>query len=84
MFFNPRCTISELLALVIIQLFFIFSTKSVKIVVNPNNDIPFTTVSLQLNIERSKLWLCSFQIYTILFLHAVVFFKKQNRPTQMP
>ena len=61
-----------------------FSTKSVKIVVNPNNDIPFTAVSWQLNIERSKLWLCSFQIYTILFLRAVVLFKKQNRSTQMP
>ena len=31
-----------------------FSTKSVKIVVNPNNDIPFTAVSWQLNIERSR------------------------------
>ena len=27
-----------------------FSTKSFKIVVNPNNDIPFTSVSCQLNI----------------------------------
>ena len=31
-----------------------FSTKSDKIVVNPNNDIRFTADSWQLNIERSK------------------------------
>ena len=59
-------------------------TKSVTIVMNPNNDIRFIAVNWQLNIERSKFCLCSLQIYANLFLHATVLLKTQNRPTQMP